>query len=253
MPVFQAIVLGVVQGVTEFLPISSSGHLIFFPTLFGWQDQGIVFDTVVHVGTLVAVVAYFRKKLATLLSQRRLLFFIIASAIPAGFTGVIWGDNIERLFRSPAVVGWSLIGWGVVLGLADRYEKRHAPVAVVGWKQMIAMACAQILAFIPGTSRSGITMTAGLFTGLSKITAAEFSFLMSIPVIAAAGAAGFRDLAAAAYGSVPVAPFLAGFFAAAVSGFLAITVLLRLLTKHGFFPFVVYRVAVGFMILVFLV
>ena len=250
---FQAIILGIVQGFTEFLPVSSSGHLIFFPALFGWEDQGIVFDTVIHLGTLLAVVFYFRKKLISLCHDIRLLLFILASMIPAGFVGVLWGDRIEYFFRSPQIVAWNLIGWGIVLGFADWYEKRHVPDATVEWKHTVTMGFSQVLALIPGTSRSGITMTAGLFFGLSRAKAAEFSFLMSIPIIAAAGGSGLRDLAAAAYGSVPFVPLLAGFMAAAVSGFFAITVLLRFLTKHGFFPFVVYRIAIGIMILLFLV
>lgn len=254
MSVFQAIVLGVVQGVTEFLPVSSSGHLIFFPKLLGWADQGLAFDAAIHLGTLLAVLFYFRKKLFDLLFRdRRLLFLIILSAIPAAIVGGMFGDTIESAFRSPRIVAWNLIGWGIVLGLADWYGKRSSVIQSVGWKHAVSMGIAQILALIPGTSRSGITMTAGLFSGLSKVNAAEFSFLMSIPVIALAGGKGVADLFASAWESVPMAAVGAGFLAAAVSGFFAIAGLLRLLTKHGFLPFVVYRICVGAAILVFLV
>src|SRR3989338_5577103 len=112
MSVFQAIILGIVQGFTEFLPVSSSGHLIFFPALFGWEDQGIVFDTVIHLGTLLAVVFYFREKLISLCHDIRLLLFILSIMIPAGFVGVLWGDRSEYFFPSPQIVAWNLIGWG---------------------------------------------------------------------------------------------------------------------------------------------
>ncbi len=253
MSVFQAIVLGVVQGLTEFLPVSSSGHLIFFPAFFGWEDQGVVFDTVIHLGTLLAVLFYFRKTLLSLIRDRHLLELIIASMIPAGFVGPLWGERIEYLFRSPQVVAWSLIGWGVVLGFADWYGKRQTKDTDVQWKHAILMGVSQALALIPGTSRSGITMSAGLFSGLKREKAAEFSFLMSIPIIAAAGGAGLRHLAAAADGSVAVTPFVFGFLASAVSGFFAVKGLLRFLTKHGFLPFVVYRIIVGICILIFVV
>ncbi len=266
MTFIQAIVLGIVQGLTEFLPVSSSGHLILFPRLFGWADQGITFDVIVHLGTLLAVVVFFRKKLWSLLksffsrdtllqTDRLVAWLILLSIIPAGIVGVL----LETNDRSVIAVGVSMIVWGVVLGLADWYNrkrvKENKPLTDLNHvrvSQVLAMACAQAVALIPGTSRSGITMTAGLFSGLDKKSAAEFSFLMSVPIIALAGLSKLLEVVQNGAGEIQTSVLLVGFVASAVSGFVAIAGLMKIIQKWSFLPFVVYRVVLGILILVLL-
>ena len=264
MTMFQAIFLGVIQGITEFLPVSSSGHLIFLPTLFGWQDQGIAFDVMVHLGSLVAVVVYFRKKIWQLMqaffstdkskkSDRLLSWFIIISIIPAGVIGLLLKSNS----RSALVVGISLIFWGLVLGAADLYAKKRkktgADINNLKLWQIICISFAQAIALIPGTSRSGITMTAGLFSGLTKKAAAEFSFLMSVPIIAAAGILKTKEFIEVGFGDITFGVLFIGCISAAISGWFAIAGLMKIIQKWSFMPFVVYRVIIGVIILVTLI
>lgn len=263
MSALQAGILGIVQGLTEFLPVSSSGHLIFFPRLFGWADQGIAFDAVIHLGTLLAVLFYFRKDLPAMVrGDRRLAGFILLSAVPAAIVGFLFGDMAETVFRSPAIVAWNLIGWGLVLGIADRYQLVRCQLSDVScvrrvhdirWVHAISIGMAQALALIPGTSRSGITMTAGLFFGVNKQVAARFSFLMSMSIIALAGGKKFFDLAQGGFASVVPLPLFIGFLASAVSGFFAIRLLLLVIERWNFLPFAAYRVVVGTLILAYLV
>lgn len=259
MSVFQAVVLGIVQGLTEFLPVSSSGHLIFFPRLLGWADQGIAFDAVIHLGTLLAVLFYFRADVRGLLGGgRRITGYLLLSAVPAAVVGFFFGDMIETAFRAPRLVAWNLIGWGAVLGLADVWSKKQESkkarkqLADVRLGETAAIGIAQALALLPGTSRSGITMTAGLFSGLGRKAAAQFSFLMSIPVIALAGGKTMIDLANGGVDSIGTTPLVIGFFASALSGFLAISLLMRVVERRSFLPFVLYRFAIGVIILLYL-
>lgn len=269
MTYLQAIVLGVIQGLTEFLPVSSSGHLVILPQVFGWADQGLGFDVVVHLGTLVAVVVYFRKMLWSIIRalatrdsaaarERRLGGLLVLSIIPAGVAGLLGDAWIEEHVRSVTVIAWNLIGWGVVLYLADRYYrasiangKQLTETRDLGVKQALSVAFAQALALIPGTSRSGITMTAGLFSGLTKTAAAEFSFLMSVPIIGLAGAKKILDLVSLGLGDLSLGVLAAGFVAAAVSGFVAISGLMVIIRRWSFTPFVVYRVLLGIALLIF--
>lgn len=267
MTIFQALILGLIQGFTEFLPISSSGHLIFLPRLFGWQDQGLAFDVVVHLGTLLAVVWYFRRRLWQLFqnffhseatSERRLGWMVLVSVLPAMAVGFFFGDWIEEHTRSSVVVAWSLMGWAVVLGAADAFHRGLAdhqatkPLQQLTWKNVIWIACAQAVALIPGTSRSGITMTAGLFVRLDKTSAAEFSFLMSVPVIAIAGAAKLFEVVRSGGFDLSVYTWIVGFLAAAVSGWIAIAALMKIIRRWSFMPFVVYRILIGILILFYL-
>ncbi|PLX28675.1 undecaprenyl-diphosphatase [Candidatus Parcubacteria bacterium] len=270
MSIIQAIVLGVIQGVTEFLPISSSGHLVFIPKLFGWVDQGLAFDTIMHLGTLLAVVVYFRKKIWSILravflyrrtemkQDRKLGWLLILSIIPAGVVGLLFDNWIETNLRSTSVIAFGLIFWGIMLFFADRYSRkniveRRKNLDSTDWKQTLFIGCAQAIALIPGTSRSGITMTAGLFSKFDKKSAAEFSFLMSIPVIALAGLLQVLELAQNGLGNVAMLPLIIGFISAVVSGFFAITGLMKIIQKWSFAPFVVYRVVIGVLILVYLI
>ncbi len=267
MSLLQAIVLGAVQGLTEFLPISSSGHLIFIPQLFGWSDQGLSFDIMVHVGTLCAVIIYFRGRLwqmaRSLLKQdpdfrrdRRLLMLLFLSIIPAGMVGLLAGDWIENNLRSVRIVVAGLIFWGIMLAFSDRYNaklkksgKNLISTTEIGWKRALFIACAQALALIPGTSRSGITMTAGLTAKLDKKSAAEFSFLMSVPIIFLAGVLNFFEIVGGHSQDVRYLPLAVGFVAAAVSGFMAIWILMKVLEKWNFLPFAFYRILIGSLII----
>ncbi len=277
MTYIQAMVLGLIQGLTEFLPVSSSGHLIFVPTILGWADQGVAFDLMMHGGTLAAVVIYFRKKLWQLIcavfsrgseqaSHRRLGWFIALSAIPAAIVGLL----LETNERNPVLVGANLIFWGLVLGLADYFSRKNFKLKrsnvidttkssfdnfnndSTSKRSIIAMSFAQILALIPGTSRSGITMTAGLFSGLGRKDAAEISFLMSVPITTLAGLAAFYELLQTNFNGVAFGVLLTGFFVAFLSGLLAINGLLKIVERWSFTPFVVYRVLVGVFILWYL-
>lgn len=280
MTIFQSVILGIIQGLTEFLPISSSGHLIFIPKLFGWGDQGLGFDVMVHMGTLVAVVVYFRKKLwqiilamsgmmntssspsdklAFVTPYRRLGYLLLLTIIPAGIVGFFFNDWIETNLRATWIIGVGLIFWGLILFIADRFSLKHINTPThqhldtLGWKAALFIACAQAVALIPGTSRSGITMTAGLFAKLDKKSAAEFSFLMSVPIIALAGALKIIDLIKDGLGDLSLLVLVVGFTASAVSGFFAIWSLMKIIQKWNFLPFVVYRVVMGVLILVFLI
>lgn len=265
MSIFQAVVLGGIQGVTEFLPISSSGHLIFLPVFFGWKDQGLAFDAVAHLGTLAAVMWYFRKRLQRMVTDavslgsgsaanRRFAWLLLFTIVPAGLVGWFLGESIELYARSASIVAWSLIFWGVILFLADWYGRRrdtHIDTYHLSFGRVAFIACAQAIALIPGTSRSGITMTAGLFAGLDRKSAAEFSFLMSIPVIALAGAVKCVALIRHGFPIGDGLPFVMGFLAAAASGWIAITFFMKIIARWSFTPFVVYRILMGVVILLF--
>lgn len=272
MDLFQAGVLGFIQGVTEFLPVSSSGHLIFIPKIFGWTDQGLAFDVVVHLGTLLAVLVYFRKKILGLAknfklrtkggvklmtAENKLAWFVLLSIVPAGLTGVVLGDWLESFSRNTTVVGISLIFWAFVLAAADGVAKGFKDAKVelsldkMNWKKWLFISCAQVFALVPGTSRSGVTMSAGLFSRFDKKSAAEFSFLMSIPVISAAGVFKVLNLVQSDV-NIAYGVFAFGFICSAVSGFLAIWVFMKIIERWSFMPFVVYRVLVGIIILNYL-
>jgi len=281
MNIIQALVLGIIQGLTEFLPVSSSGHLIFIPKLLGWVDQGIAFDVVVHLGTLVAVVIFFRKRLYNILKSFfikdesgiwnleygnpnskfkiqnfKLGWLIMLTIIPAGLAGFFFNDWIETNLRATWIIGVSMIGWGVVLGIADRYQrlkiKDQRSLEKIGWKSALFIGCSQMIALIPGTSRSGITMTAGLFSKLDKKSAAEFSFLISIPIIAMAGAMELIKLIKIGLGDLSILVLIVGLLASALSGLLAIWGLMKIIQKWSFIPFVIYRVVLGVLILILL-
>ena len=190
MDPIQAIVLAIVQGLSEFLPISSSGHLILVPHFFGWQDQGLAFDVAIHMGTLLAVVSYFRVQLLAMLRawfvslagreltpDGRLAWCVVLGSIPVAVVGWLFGDVIERLLRNPLFVAATLSGFGLLMWLADRLGRRQRDEYSVGWRDALLIGCAQALALMPGTSRSGVTMTMARTLGLTREGAARFSFL----------------------------------------------------------------------------
>jgi undecaprenyl-diphosphatase len=262
MSTVHAIVLGLIQGLTEFLPVSSSGHLIFIPKLLGWPDQGVAFDLIMHLGTLTAIIIYFRKKLWQLTraffstdpirtTDRRFAWLILLSVIPAAAVGLL----LETNERNALLVGVDLIIWGVVLGIADFMARARVQNEIIPptKKQIAAMGCAQAIALLPGTSRSGITMTAGLFAGMSRAQAAEISFLMSVPITALAGLDALYKLAQQHFVGLDGTILAVGFVTAFVSGLLAISGLLKIVQRWSFMPFVIYRISMGILILWWLV
>ena len=261
MEALQIIVLAVVQGLTEFLPISSSAHLILVPVILKWPDQGLVFDVAVHVGSLTAVMFYFRHEVVNMTlawfgsvlkhrhtADSRLAWWVILGTLPAVFAGLVFKDIIETEFRSPLVIAWATIGFGVLLGVADRFQRHVRDEYSMSWKDVVLIGFFQALALIPGTSRSGITMTAGLFLGLSRDAAARFSFLLSIPVIIASGVFKTRDLVESQlpveWGLLVLAVLLSAF-----SAWLCIHLFLQLINRIGMMPFVLYRLLLGMLLL----
>ena len=254
----QSIVLGIVQGLTEFLPVSSSGHLILVPIVFGWPDQGLAFDAVTHLGTLAALLAYFRGELRALATGRlspRLIALVAVATIPAGLAGLLFGKWIEAHVRSALVIAVTTAGWGIVMWIADR---RAAPARSAGpgeplervtWSQGIAVGCAQALALIPGTSRSGITISTGLLGGLDRATAARYAFLLSIPITAAAGGLKTLQLLRQGLPSGEGGPLLVAVLVAFASGWFAVWFLVSYLRTRSLVPFVVYRLALAAVIL----
>lgn len=262
MDFVQIAVLALVQGFTEFLPVSSSAHLVLVPVLLGWTDQGLAFDVALHVGTLAAVLWYFRHELIVmsrdwyrslryrqLTHPARMAWAVLLGTIPVGLAGLLFADVVSTQLRSPVVLAWGLIGFGLLLGWADWRGNAQRTEAQMTWKDVLFIACAQALALIPGTSRSGITLTAGLFAGLGRQAAARFSFLLSIPVILLAGGLEGRELMRSA---VPVdwQAILLGTLIAALSAYACIKLFLALIQRIGVWPFVIYRVALGGVLLV---
>jgi undecaprenyl-diphosphatase len=254
----QAVVLGVAQGLTEFLPISSSGHLILVPRAFGWPDQGLAFDAAVHLGTLAALFTYFRRELRDLLSgvlAPQLGAVVVVASLPALAVGWLLHLWIEATIRGPLVVAASTAFWGLVMWVADRRARRPTPgpgdpLERVGWARALVIGCAQALALVPGTSRSGITITTGLFVGLDRATAARFSFFLGIPVTAAAGAYKALGLVEGGFGPEQGGPLLAAVVAAFLSGWLAVWFLVGYLQHRSLRPFVVYRLLLAAVIVI---
>jgi undecaprenyl-diphosphatase len=258
----QILVLSVMQGLTEFLPISSSAHLILVPVLTDWEDQGLAFDVAVHVGTLVAVVSYFHRELRVILrdgftsiAQRRrvgdsnLFWAVGLGTIPVGLAGLLFKDVIETSLRSPLVLAMATILFGLLLWWADRMGKRERDEHGLGWKDIVFIGLAQALALIPGTSRSGITITAGLLLGLSRQAAARFSFLLSIPVILLAGGLYTVKLVQAGV-EVDWSVLIGGALLSGLTAYLCIHYFLKLLERIGMLPFVIYRLLLGAVLLV---
>jgi undecaprenyl-diphosphatase len=251
----QAVVLGIVQGLTEFLPVSSSGHLILVPHVFGWPDQGLAFDAATHLGTLAALLVYFRRELAALTSGMlppKVGLLIGAASVPALLAGWLFSRWIETSLRSALVIAGATAVWAVVMWLADRRATTALaaaePLTEVGWPRGIAIGCAQALALIPGTSRSGITITAGLLGGLDRSTAARFSFLLGIPATAAAGAYKGLQLLRDGVPSGEGGPLLVAVLVAFVSGWIAVWFLVTYLKRRSLLPFVLYRLVLATLI-----
>jgi undecaprenyl-diphosphatase len=249
MSLLQALVLGIVQGLTEFLPVSSSGHLILFSSWLG-SGNDLGFDLALHIGTLLALLWYFRRDIAQLaaglLKGKSLSWYMAAATIPAVLAGVLLQDAAETAFRSYALVAFNLI-WVAVLMLAvERYAKHKKQLEQLRLPGSIGIGVAQALALIPGVSRSGITITAGLAQGLTYEAATRFSFLLSAPIIAGAIA---KVLLSSGAGSVNLPVVGVGVLASFISGYIAIRFMLSFLSKYGLRPFAYYRIALGVLIL----
>ena len=261
MSLFHVAFLAVLQGFTEFLPISSSAHLILLPRLEGWPDQGLAFDVSVHVGTLAAVVWYFRGELTVMardwfrsvaerraVGESRLAWAVLLGTIPVGLAGLAFKDVIETTLRSPVVIGWATVVFGLLLWWADAAGRRLRSEHELTWRDVLVVGVAQAVALIPGTSRSGITMTAGLGMGLSRSGAARFSFLLSIPVIVLAGGLNAVELAMG-QATVDWTDLGLGAFISGISAYVCIHWFLKLLEQTGMFPFVIYRLLLGAVLL----
>ena len=251
MEILHAIILGIVQGLTEFLPISSSGHLVLIPWLFKWEDLGLTFDVALHVGTLFALILYFWKDWLNMFRKWKepLLWLIAVGCVPAAVFGYKFDKYFETVFRSPVLIASFLIGMGVLLLLAELFGKKVRDLKAVNLKDSLGIGFAQVLALMPGVSRSGITMTAGLFAGLTRETAARFSFLLATPIVFGAGVLKLKHVAKYGIPSPEFLPFVLGTAFAALSGYLAIKYLLKFLQKHTLYVFVWYRLAFGSLIL----
>ncbi|MEW6572054.1 MAG: undecaprenyl-diphosphatase UppP [Bacillota bacterium] len=250
MGLTEAVVLGIVQGLGEFLPISSSAHLVLTPWLFGWHDPGLAFDVALHLGTLVAVVAYFWRDWLNLAQnglkgarnrEGRLFWYLVAATIPGALAGLAFEKYAETVFRAPLLVGTMLILMGIVLYAADHRGMRARSIWQVGWRDALLIGISQAFAIIPGVSRSGATISAARFLGLDREAATRFSFLLSTPIIMGAGLFSLKDIGA---GDLTLA-FWVGIATSAVTGFAAIAFLLRFVTSRNFNVFVWYRAVLG--------
>jgi undecaprenyl-diphosphatase len=254
LDIFQAILLGLLQGATEFIPVSSSGHLVLVPWLLGWDSPGLVFGTVVHWGTLVAVLAYFWRDWLALIGAwlralvrwdwhdplARLMWLLLVATVPATALGFLLEDFFESLFGEPAWVAVFLLVTAALLTLSERLGGRSRQLDSLGWSDAVVIGLAQASAIAPGISRSGATMATGLFRGLERTAAARFSFLLATPIIFGAGLFKLVDLASMADPVAQIPVLVAGFLSAAVAGYLCIWALLRYLQNGRLYPFALY-------------
>lgn len=268
MTIFQAIILGIIQGVTEFLPVSSSGHLVIVPQLLNWQlpdQESFVFDVLVQLGTLLAVIAYFRENLLSILRaffsgiargkpfvdrQARMGWYLLLATVPAGLAGLLLKDEIRASFASITATAWSLFGTALLLLAAEWIGKRARTLDTLSWPDALWMGLFQVFALFPGVSRSGATITGGMVRGFDRPAAARFSFLMAVPVMLGAGLVAAVDLFTIPDLSAFLPSLLAGFVAAAVVGYLAIRWLLRYLVHHPLYYFSGYLLILSITLLI---
>lgn len=266
MDFLQAVVLGVIQGLTEFLPISSSAHLAIFPKLFGWDDPGAAYTAVVQIGTEIAVVLYFWRDIWTIGSgwvkglfsaaarqapEWRMGWFVIVGSLPIVVLGLALQDLIDREFRNLWVIGTTLIVLGIVLGIAERVGRKTSPIESMTMRHAILLGLAQAGALVPGVSRSGATISMGLFLGYERAAATRYAFLLAIPAVLGAGIYKLKDIPGGenAYG---VGPTIVGTIVSFVVGIAVIHWLLKFVSTRSYAPFVVYRIALGALVLVLL-
>lgn len=268
MTAFQAFILGIVQGITEFLPVSSSGHLVLTPYILDWhipEEQVFVFDVLVQIGTLVAVIAYFWKDLWAILrvtattfwkpgafqqDEVRLGAYLIVATIPAVLFGVLFKDAVEAAFSNPSFTIAALIFTALLLNAAERASKRTRTMDEIGWTDALLVGIFQVLALFPGVSRSGATISGGMFRNLDRASAARFSFLMAVPVMLGAGGLALFDLFAVPDMEAFLVPMGIGFITAGVVGYFSIRWLLRYLTHNSLTTFSIYLIVISTLILV---
>lgn len=262
MSQLQIAVLAIVQGITEFFPISSSAHLILVPFVFGWPDQGLLLDVAVHIGTLLAVLIFFGREVGAMFKGltdwrepglfaqggRRLAGQIVLGTVPVVIVGFLLKDWVADGGRSVALIGWTTLGFGILLFAADRICAKERRFSDVTFRDAFLIGCAQVLALVPGTSRSGITMTASRLLGFDREDGARFSLLLAIPTTAAAGTLGVYEIVRLGQRDLGMDAIVAGAMAC-VSALAAIAFLLRWLRHAGFLPFVIYRVVLGLVLL----
>jgi len=264
MPIWQAVVLGIIQGLTEFLPVSSSAHLAVMPYFFGWQDQGLTFDIALHFGTLIAVLGYFFRDWwqitlqgfgiqatgdATISRNPKLFWLLVAATIPAGVIGLLFEEQAEAAGNNLYMIGtWSIL-MGLLMAYAERMGKQRNDLGHVSVRDALTIGAAQALAVMPGVSRSGITMSAGLFQGLDRYAAARFSFLLSTPVIAGAAAKNFYDMYKMGIPEEMRAPFAVGIVVSGVVGALTIKFFMNFLRSRSLALWVRYRVIFGIIVI----
>ena len=246
----EAIILGIVQGLTEFLPVSSTAHLILLPWFFGWKGDidSLTFDVALHAGTLLALISCFWKDwVEILLNNRKLLALLVVATLPAGITGILLKDAVETTLRSPLIIVFTLVLFGIVMLISERW-KRGREIKDMTFSDAIIIGVSQAVALIPGVSRSGITISAGLFRGLEREASARFSFILSTPVIFGAALLEGRKLISNA-GNYDLNLFMAGVVTSAVTGYIAIKFLLYFLRKHSLNIFVYYRFVLALIII----
>jgi undecaprenyl-diphosphatase len=260
---FQAVILGLIQGLTEFLPISSSAHLSLAPVVFGWKDPGLAFDVALHFGTLIAVLWYFRKQWVELIEaaggmlrtrtvdtiEKKRVMFLILGTIPGAIGGLLLEEKAETVFRAPSLTAVMLIVMGTILWGVDKVVSQQRPLATMRWLDALLIGIAQVVALVPGVSRSGSTITAGRALKFDRQSAAVFSFLMSMPITAAAVVLKGPEVIRSNGITTPV---IAGVLAAGISSWLAIAILLRYVSRHSYGIFALYRVILGVAVLLFL-
>lgn len=266
MDLLRSVLLGIVQGLTEFLPISSSAHLAIVPQLLGWEDPGAAYTAVVQIGTELAVVLYFWRDIWTIgsgwvkglfsaearrESEWRMGWFIIIGSTPIVILGLLLEDLIDSEFRNLWFIGAMLIGMGLVLGLAEKLGRKTKPIADLSTRDAILLGFAQSCALVPGVSRSGATISMGLFLGYERQAATRYAFLLAIPAVVGAGVYKLKDIPGGenAYGTVPT---LVGTAVSFVVGLAVIHWLLKYVSNHSYKPFVIYRVALGSLVLILL-
>ncbi len=263
MDILQTIILAFIQGISEFLPISSSAHLILASKAVDWNDQGLTFDVVVHLGTLSAVVYYYQSKLRVLLvdcytsiiqrqtvGESKLAWAVLLATVPVGLAGLLFKDFITLNFRSVEIIIYTTLLFGILLGLASWLNTKNLkPRMAINWFDVFFIGVMQALALIPGVSRSGIVITAGFLVGLSKQLSIQFAFLLSIPVILLASLSILIDLYSQPQ-AVDVGLLLLGFFTATLSAYFTIVLFIRLLSVIGMMPFVIYRLFLGLLLLI---
>lgn len=251
MPLTQAIVLAVVQGITEFLPISSTAHLAMVPWLMSWPDPGLTFDVALHMGTLLGVLLYLgRLWIQIVFRHRRLLAYLILATIPAGLSGLLLEHHVETTLRSPFVIAGTTIGIALVMAWSERVTKARHELEQVGLADSLVIGVAQALAVVPGVSRSGVTIAAALFRDLRRDTAARFSFLLSTPIIAGAGLVKALEVRHAGIPPEMGLPFLLGMAVSALVGYAVIAFFIRYLQTRTLKIFIYYRLVFGIIILV---